>query len=213
MRSTRPYHEPPPPDLQPVLIRYIESSGFDTLFESQLVNQAPVILIQTQTDRPSWGPRLNAWIAAWSRGGRVEGASRRGTARSQVPASPVTVNGETIREFRLLVDDLLGKAESVARAQASWWAQERVRSRRVDLLKPYNLNFHLDEDKNIQLIFFNGNYSSYYDNFMRALAAVSDEEEPGRWSRIVTCSRCRRWQRPQRADDLIIVPAKMQREQ
>lgn len=212
MRSTRPYREPPPPDIQPVLITYVESGGFDTLFESQLVNEAPVILIQTQSSTPDWGPRLNAWIAAWNMGGRVVGPGRRGATRAQVPTGPVTVNGETIREFRLLVDDLVGKAESLARAQASWWAQERVRSRRVELLKPYNLRFHLDENKNIQLIFFNGKYSDHYDSFTRSLAAVSDEEEPGRWSRIVTCSHCRKAARQGQPADVVIVPVKMQKE-
>jgi hypothetical protein len=212
MRNTRPYHEPPPPDLQPVVITYVESSGFDTLFESQLVTETPVILVQTQADTPTWGPRLNAWIAAWNMGGRIDGTGRRGTARAQVPSGPATVNSETIREFRLLVDDLLGRVEALARAQASWWALERVRSRRVALLKPYNLRFHLDENKHIQLIFFNGRYSDYYDSFTRAMAAVSDEEEPGRWARIVTCSHCRRAWRQQRADELVVIPAKEQRE-
>jgi hypothetical protein len=210
MRNTRPYHEPPPSDLQPTVIPYVESSGFDTYFESLLVNQTPVILVQTETSTPDWGPRLNAWIAAWNMGGRVEVKGRHGTLRSQVP-SPVTVNGETIREFRLLVDDLLGKVETLARARASWWAQERVRARRVELLKPYNLRFHLDENNHIQLIFFNGIYSDSYDNFTRALGAVSDEEEPGRWSRIVTCSHCRKLWSGKRENDLVIVPTVRQK--
>ena len=150
-----------------------------------LKNADPVILIQTETTKPDWGARLNAWIAAWDRGGKsAEGAPR--TARGQ---SPLSINGESIREFRLLVDDLMGKVETLADKGSAWWAEERTRSRRVALLKPYSLCFHQGEDKNIQLIFFHGAYAAQYRDFMARLAGGDVAEG---WARTVECSRCRK---------------------
>lgn len=189
-RNTRPYREPPPPDLQPVVLPSTEEDAFDVLLETALINQEPVILIQTETSRPDWGPRLNAWIAAWNRGGKVvDGPSVK--ARMQAPLLPATVNGETLREFRLLVDDLMTRVEDLARRGSSWWAEERTQRRRIDLLRSYSLRFHLDENKNIQLIFFNGRYAEYYRRMMDSMAvhATDDSQE---WSRDVTCSLCKK---------------------
>jgi hypothetical protein len=183
-RTTRPYREPPPSELSPTVLDYVEADGFDALFESALTNRDPVILIQTATSRPDWGPRLNAWIAAWNRGGRVADGPR---ARGQ---APVTVNGETLREFRLLVDDLLTRAEDAARRGSSWWAEERTQRRRIDLLRPYSLRFHLDGDGKIQLVFFNGMYSRYYRRFMESMA-MGESDEPEEWTRAVQCSHCK----------------------
>jgi len=47
--------------------------------------------------------------------------------------------------------------------------EERVRARRVALLAPYNLNFHLDGDGYIQLIFFNGRYADDYPAYLRSV--------------------------------------------
>lgn len=188
-RNTRPYREPPPPGITPTIIDYVETDGFDTLFESALTNRDPVILIRTDTSRPDWGPRLNAWIAAWNRGGKVVDEPGR-RVRMQAPLSPLTVNGETLREFRLLIDDLMKRVEDVARAGSSWWAVERIQRRRIALLKPYSLRFHLDGDKKIQLIFFNGRYSRYYREVMDAMS-MRDPDEPAEWTRAVQCSHCR----------------------
>lgn len=189
-RNTRPYRDPPPPGLQPVALDYTEEDAFDVLFETALINQEPVILIQTETSRPDWGPRLNAWIAAWNRGGKVvDGPSVK--ARMQAPLLPATVNGETLREFRLLVDDLMTRVEDLARRGSSWWAEERTQRRRIDLLRPYSLRFHLDENKNIQLIFFNGMYAEYYRRMMDSLA-VNATDDSHEWSRDVTCSTCKK---------------------
>jgi hypothetical protein len=190
IRNTRPYRQPPPPEVQPIVLPYTEEDAFDVLFETALVNQDPVILIQTDTSRPDWGPRLNAWIAAWNRGGKVvEEPSVK--ARMQAPLLPATVNGETLREFRLLVDDLMTRVEDLARRGSSWWAEERTQRRRIDLLKPYSLRFHMDENQKIQLIFFNGMYSRYYRQFLESLAART-EEEPDEWTRAVQCSHCKK---------------------
>ena len=188
-RVTRPYHEPPPSDIQPTIVEYIEKDAFDAFFESALTNQDPVILIQTDTTRPDWGPRLNAWIAAWIRGGKVvdDPPTR---ARMQAPLSPVTINGETLREFRLLIDDVMKHVEDAAQRGSSWWKEERTQRRRIALLKPYSLRFHLDEDKNIQLIFFNGKYSQYYRRFMDSIAS-EEADETDEWCREVKCSRCK----------------------
>src|SRR5690242_4471216 len=65
-KPTRPQLEPPPPGITPTRIDYVDTDGFDTVFESALVNQDPAIIIQTHATKPDWGDRLNAWIAAWN---------------------------------------------------------------------------------------------------------------------------------------------------
>jgi hypothetical protein len=170
--------------IQPTLIQYVDADGFDRLVETALKNADPVILIQTETSKPDWGARLNAWIAAWNMGGPAGGKRR--TARGQ---SPLTINGESIRELRLLVDDLMGKAETLAEKGSTWWTEERTRARRVALLKPYSLRFHQGADGTIQLIFFHGAYASQYRDFMAKWADGSDGPED--WSRTVKCSHCK----------------------
>jgi hypothetical protein len=187
-KVTRPYRDPPPAGIRATPIDYVESDAFDTLFESALVNQDPVIVVRTTHSRPDWGDRLNAWIAAWNMGGRVEAGGGKRTVRMQAPLPKVVIDGDSIREFRLLVDDLMNRVEDLARARSAWWAESKVRSRRVALLKPYNLRFHLDEQEHIQLIFFNGRYAEYYQEFMRSI--VRTEEADG-WVRGVTCSHCK----------------------
>jgi hypothetical protein len=186
-RNTRNYVEPPPRDIKPTVIEYVEQDAFDLLFENALINQDPVILIQTNTARPDWGARLNAWIAAWNRGGLVV-AEPRVKARMQAPT--ITVNGETLREFRLLIDDLMNRVESLARLGTSWWTEERTQNGRIALLKPYNLRFHLNSDGNIQLIFFNGRYARYYERFIEAMG-MQETDEPSSWSRDIKCSHCK----------------------
>jgi hypothetical protein len=187
LHTSRTYQEAlPPRDLNPTIITYVEQDAFDAVFESALVNQDPVILIQTSTTRPDWGPRLNAWIAAWNRGGKAA-AEQRGTVRLQ---APVTINGDTLREFRLLVDDLMKHVDELARRGSSWWAEERTQRRRIALLRAYSLHFHMDANGNIQLIFFNGTYAPYYRRFMDTIAE-RDADEPAEWSRCVKCSCCK----------------------
>jgi hypothetical protein len=185
-QGTRPYHEPPPPDIKSTVLDYADSDAFDTLLESALVNQDPVIVIRTHHPKPDWEARLNAWIAAWNQGGKVEAPGRQRQVRLQAPG--VAVNADSIREFRLLIDDLMGKVENLAARGSSWWAEERVRAYRVALLKPYNLRFHLDDDQMIQIILFNGQYSRYYREYVQSLT-TPDDESTGEWSRCITCSR------------------------
>jgi hypothetical protein len=185
-RNVRTYHAPPPPDIKPTILQYVETDAFDEMFETLLTNQEPVILIQTETSKPDWGPRLNAWIAAWNQGGKVVDEPRR-RVRLQAPLSPTVVNGETLREFRLLVADLLTRSEDLARRGSSWWIEERIQRRRIELLKPYSLRFHLDENEKVQLLFFNGRYARYYQEFMDAMS-MSGAEDAGGWSRDVKCS-------------------------
>lgn len=192
VRNVRTYHTPPPAEIKPTILNYLETDAFDELFETVLTSQDPVILIQTETSRPDWGPRLNAWIAAWNEGGKVVDEQQR-RFRMQGPLAalaPSVVNGETIREFRLLVADLMTRAEDLARRGSSWWTEERIRRRRVDLLKPYSLRFHLDENQKIQLLFFNGRYAHYFQEVMGAMAMTSADDSDG-WARVVTCSHCK----------------------
>lgn len=188
-RNVRTYRAPPPPDIKPAVLLYVETDAFDEMFETLLTNQEPVILIQTETSKPDWGPRLNAWIAAWNQGGKVVDEPRR-RVRLQAPLASSVVNGETVREFRLLVADLMTRAEDLARRGSSWWIEERIQRRRIDLLKPYSLRFHLDENQKVQLLFFNGRYARYYREFMDAMSMKNATDSEG-WSRGVTCSNCK----------------------
>jgi len=157
-----------------------------------------VILVRTARSQPDWGARLNAWIAAWNRG---DNAGRRVKARGAAPEEPapvvrgqaplgkVPLDGESIREFRLLVTAFLDRIEEAAQSGSSWWAEERMRSRRVALLRPYSLRFHMDEEGLIQLVFFHGNYASSYPRFIEQLTRGACEET---WARGVECSCCGR---------------------
>ncbi len=180
----RPYREAPPSELAATTLDYADTDAFDALLESALVNQDPVILVRTAHARPDWQGRLNAWIAAWNQGGRVEGR----TVRGQAP--PLPVDGESIREFRLLVTVLLDRVEVLAHAGAGWWSESRVRARRVELLRPYSLRFHVGGDGTIQLIFFNGKASERYAEFVRQL---TEAEEVAQWERTVECSGCKQF--------------------
>jgi hypothetical protein len=177
---------PPPYSAQPaelpvVRVDYVDTDAFDLLFETNLRLSQPVIVVHTGFEKPEWGARLNAWIAAWNAGGA---AGVRG--RGQVPAG-VVVNGDSVREFRLLIDDLLNRAEGSALAGTRWWAERGMRDQRIALLRPYNLRFHADESGRIQLIFFHGRYAAHYKDAVKALAAP-DPTEPDGWTRGYTCS-------------------------
>lgn len=192
-------HPPPElPDLTPTYLDYVDSEGFDALLETVLINQDPVIVIRTGRTRPDWNGRLNAWIAAWNRSNeRPLGRKPRSRAseealadpviRGQSPLTRVPLDGDSIREFRLLVGGLLDRVEDLAHSSASWWVEERARSRRVALLQPYSLRFHLGEDEQILLIFFHGAYSTYYPRHLQLLMKT-DSMKGLQWSRSVECS-------------------------
>jgi hypothetical protein len=185
-RLTRPAVEPPPPGLVPTRLDYADTDAFDTLFEAAILNQDPAILVQTQHAQPDWGDRLNAWIAAWNLGGQPAAAGEK--VRMQAPVVPqVVVDGDSIREFRLLIESLMNRLDDRTREGLAWLAEEKTRSRRVRLLRPYNLRFHLDKDGLIQLIFFNGRYAGHHREFVRGLAGDDQGEE---WERKMVCSMC-----------------------
>lgn len=171
------------PDLTPAYVDYTDTEGFDAVFESHLVAQDPAIIIRTEFSRPEWGSRLNAWIAAWNQGGRA----RPRTIRGQVGLS--RLDGESLRELRLLIDSLLGRVEAAAVTGSAWYANERERARRVALLKPYSLRFHRDGEGPIQLVFFHGAYASYYPRFLRSLMK-GQESSFEEWARAIECSMC-----------------------
>ncbi len=182
----RPEPDTPLPDITPTSIDYTDNDAFDAVFESALVNQDPVIAVSTGRQMPDWGARLNAWIAAWNQGGKDRGR----TARGQAGLPKVVIDGDSIREFRLLVSGLLDRIEEAAQAGSTWYADQRQRSRRIALLRPYNLRFHKDEAGTIQLIFFHGNYAPYYPRFVQKLMR-SPSMPASEWSRVVECSACR----------------------
>jgi|GEM_PF-2335312 len=187
-RDLRPYHDLPPADIKATRIDYVDADAFDVVLETDLTNQDPVILIQTSYQKPEWGGRLNGWIAAWNLGGKVDANKEKRTLRFQIPA--VTVDKDSIREFRLLVGGFMDRVDQLAKDTSVWWSEEKVRNRRIALLKPYNLRFNQDEDGNIQLIFFNGRYARYYEDFMTKVARADGDAEAG-WTRAFTCSRCK----------------------
>ena len=187
-RDLRPYRDMPPADIKATRIDYVDADAFDVVFETALTNQDPVIVIQTPYERPEWGGRLNGWVAAWNLGGKVDAEKEKRILRFQIPA--VTVDKDSIREFRLLVSGFMERVEQLAKDTSAWWSEEKVRNRRIALLKPYNLRFNQDEDGNIQLIFFNGRYARYYNDFMTKVARADTGEEEN-WSRAFTCSRCK----------------------
>ena len=178
-------NSPQKANLQAMRLDYVDSDAFDLLFETTLLNAQPVIVVQTDHDKPEWGSRLNAWIAAWNAGRRTEGFRVRG----QIPGAPsVVVDGDSIREFRLLIDGLMSRTEESARTGTRWWTEKHLRDRRVALLKPYSLRFHLDANERIQLIFFHGDFAAYHEDVVRSLADPSGSESLA-WSPDYCCSR------------------------
>lgn len=174
------------PDITPTRLDYIDADGFDAVLENALVNQDPVVVVRTGRTKPDWDGRLNAWIAAWNRG-----SNRPSTVRGQAALAAGALDKDTVRELRLLINSLLDRAEEAAQAGSTWWADHRERSRRIALLKPYSLRFHMDDEGSIQLVFFHGHYASYYPRFVQTLTE-SAGAEAGEWSRRVDCSHCSR---------------------
>lgn len=174
------------PDITPSFVDYVDTDAFDRVFESSLVNQDPVVIVRSGSTTADWGSRLNAWIAAWNQGSKGRGK----TVRGQAPLPKVVIDGESIRELRLLVNGLLDRIEDVAHSGSTWYRDQRERSRRVALLKPYNLRFHKGEDGTIQLIFFHEMYSAYYPRFLQKLMD-SETIPPSEWTRSIECSECK----------------------
>lgn len=183
-RSDGPKPDAPtqPPPLTPTAFDYVDSDAFDGLFESALVNQDPAVLVRTGRQTADWGPRLNAWIAAWNAGGPARARS----ARGQSPGVPL--DGESVREFRLLVEGLLGRIDEAASAGSAWYRDRRERSRRVALLAPYSLRFHKGEAAAIELVFFHGRHASRYGEFVREL--TGSDASGAEWARALECSEC-----------------------
>jgi hypothetical protein len=75
-RTARDSHydeQPPPsPHIQPMILQYVDTDGFDAMFEASLINQDPAIIVRTEHEKPDWEGRLNAWIAAWNTGSKGE---------------------------------------------------------------------------------------------------------------------------------------------
>jgi hypothetical protein len=176
-----PANTPQPAELTVTRLEYVDTDAFDLLFETNLRTAQPVIVVHTGHDKPEWGARLNAWIAAWNAGGHQPGVRGRG----QLPAG-VVVNGDSVREFRLLIEDLMDRVEVSAQAGTRWWAERSMRDHRIALLRPYNLRFHADDAGHIQLIFFHGRYAAQYKDAVKALA---EPGEPDEWTRGYCCSR------------------------
>ena len=188
-RAPTPATGTPDPQSRPQVTRvdYVDSDAFDLFLETALVNKQPVIVVQTAFDKPEWSSRLNEWLAAWNASRRAPGLRVRG----QIPSVPaVVVDGDSIREFRILIDGLMGRVEESARVGGHWWAERQTRERRVALLRPYSLRFHLGTDEHIQLIFFRGDSSTQHKDIAGTQANPAEEETLD-WSPGYSCSLSR----------------------
>lgn len=172
-----------PANLPSTKIDYVDTDGFDALFEASLVNRDAVITIRTPNEKPDWTGRLNGWIAAWNMGKSTDGRRFRG----QIPVA--TIDADTLREFRLLIGSVIDRADDAGKAGVLWFQEERTRSRRVELLRPYNLRFHINDEGHIDLIFFHGGYANFYPQFVADLTEHDDQEN---WTRGIEFSRCKR---------------------
>jgi hypothetical protein len=174
----------PPAEFRNTEIDYVDSDAFDVVFESSLVKRDAAITIRTANERPDWTGRLNAWIAAWNMGKGADGRRVRG----QFPFAGL--DGDALREFRLLVNSVVDRADDAAKISVNWFREERIRSRRVELLKPYSLRFHMHTDGKIHIIFFHGDYAADYQRFLSTLTDCDDSET---WSRTtIGISRCKK---------------------
>lgn len=180
-QALRPAFDGRTADSRPIPFRsteidYVDADGFDAIFETALVNRDAVIIVRTPNELPDWSGRLNAWIAAWNMGKSSDARRFRG----QIPGIP-NIDGDTLRELRLLINSVIDRADDAAKNSVNWFREERVRSRRVELLKPYNLRFHMHTDGKIHLIFFHGDYADRYQQYVAAQADCDDDTKV--WSR------------------------------
>lgn len=181
--SRKTPEQKPPGQLITTTIDYVDSDAFDVSLEAALLNRDGAIIIRTPNQKPDWTGRLNGWIAAWNKGKSAESRLFRG----QIPVP--TIDGDTLREFRLLATAFVDRAEEASKAGVQWWKEERIRQRRIELLRPYNLRFHMAEDGAIHVIFFHGAHSKQYPQFVTALADCNDDEH---WTRTMECSKCKK---------------------
>jgi hypothetical protein len=144
----RPWRSPPPPPL-PSAIPYVDSEAFDGVLAAALVRQDPVIVVQTASATPNWQGRLNGWIAAWNKGGRVESKHAVAGTRSLVELPP-----DSAAVTQEMVDRELDRIEKLARESVAWWIDEQKRRERVAMLQPYLLQMDSDEKGNLRVIFY-----------------------------------------------------------
>ena len=110
----------------------------------------------------------------------------------RIPAKNLPKSGGLPATLLVLIDEdsLMGRVEKSARAGGHWWAERHTRDRRVALLRPYSLRFHLGTDGHIQLIFYHGDYAAQHRDMVRSLADPAGEETLD-WSPGYCCSVAR----------------------
>ena len=102
----------------------------------------------------------------------------------------MVVDGDSIREFRLLVNSLMNRVDDVAR-QARTGLSRNAPFRgawRCSSLTICNSSWTSRARSN--LVFFHGDYARYYPGFMRKLKHTDEEIES--WSRTFDCAQCKR---------------------
>jgi hypothetical protein len=146
------------------VIEYLDTDAFDHLLEAALNRQDPIVVVQTAHSKPDWEGRLNAWIAAWNEGGKVEKEDNLFLKSVSILAKSATPNAskvvvielppDTAKETRKLVQGEIDRIERVAREAVEWWRDEQKRAKRIALLKPYLFIFEKDVGQKYQIIFY-----------------------------------------------------------
>jgi hypothetical protein len=145
------------------VIEYEDSDAFDGLLEAAITRPDQVILVQTKNSSPDWQGRLNAWIAAWNEGGKVKKGDNlfyktvRILQRKKEPNTSevsVKVPDNTATEIRSFVEGQMDRIERLGRETVDWWKDNRKKTHRVELLKPYQFIFEKGSDGYYQIIFY-----------------------------------------------------------
>jgi hypothetical protein len=146
------------------VIDYVDSDAFDGLLEAAINRQDSIIVVQTASTKPDWQGRLNAWIAAWNAGGKVQKDEglwlknvrimSEATAPNASKVVVVELPPDTAAEARKLVQGEIDRIERLAREGVDWWKDERTKAKRVESLRPYLFIFEKDANKQYQVIFY-----------------------------------------------------------
>lgn len=130
----RTYQPPPPPNYPDREIPFEDSNAFDSLLETLLINQTPVIRIVLDTTTPDWPDRLVVWLRAYRDGGQVAAPTGKGGLSSLLW---LAANATSSTEAREALEATFDRLEETTTAVATWWSNERERQRRIELLRAY----------------------------------------------------------------------------
>ncbi len=158
-RAERSYQPPPPPGYPWLDVPYSDSEAFDTLLDCYLQAGKPAIRIVLDTKEPDWLPRMNAWLKAYQAGGQVRQPTGKGGLDSLLWLAGMA---QTPSDARQLLETAFDHLETYVKAGLAWWNDEQQRRRRIDLLKPYNLDAVRESRRGdkYSILLCNGRYES-----------------------------------------------------